>query len=153
MVGTKALLIEVVRRAAYDWVLYRQDSRPSYRGMAMDAYVWLFQEEPGHTLWEERRDRGELGMSFLGICESLGLDPGAIRDGICKLTPHRIRTLGRIPTNRSKKTGCHDSLFGEDLSMVADFPSELKEAIEEPSEDAEMDDDVKMLLGMADEVW
>lgn len=126
MRGTKALLIEVVRRAAYDWVLYREDERPALRVLAADAHMWLFQEGPGHIVWEERRDRGELGMSFLGICESLGLDPDALRQGIEALTPHRIRTLGRIPTNRSKKSGTQEGLFGEDVSMIANFPSGLR---------------------------
>ena len=126
MRGTKSLLIEVIRRAAYDWVLYRQDERPALRSLATDACVWLFQEEPGHTVWEDRKRRGELGMSFLGICESLGLDPDGIREGIKALTPHRIRTLGRIPTNRSKSSGSHDGLFGDDVSLMAQFPTGVK---------------------------
>jgi len=136
--GAKSLLIEVVRRAAYDWVLYRGDSRPALRGLAADARAWLFDELPEHAAWEERKNRGELAMSFLGICESLELDPRAIRVGIQKLTPHHIRTLGRIPTNR-KKNGGQDSLFGEDISMVADFPTELRAVLDDES--GAVDDD------------
>jgi len=135
--------VEVVRRAAYAWVLYRDDSRPALRSLAADACIWLFQEEPGHVLWEERRDCGELGMSFLGICESLGLDPDVVRRGIRSLTPQRIKTLGRIPTNRAHKGGA-DSMFSEEAPMVADLPEELREVLME--EEADMGDDTGEVL-------
>jgi hypothetical protein len=146
-------LVEIIRRASHDWVLYREDDRSALRGLAMDAHAWLFQEGPGHVTWEERRDKGELGMSFLGICESLGLDPHAIRAGIRSLTPHRIRTLGRIPINRSRRGSIQDSLFGEDVSLVADFPSELRGTIDK--EQDSMDDDVREVLlgGTQEDYW
>lgn len=144
--GSKSLLTEIVRRASYDWVLYREDERPSQRALAAEAESWLFLEKPGHPVWEDRKNRGELGMSFLGICEALGLDPDKIRDGIRALTPHKIRTLGRIPTNRSRKGEGRVDAFADDVSMVTDFPAGLKEAISEESDVDSIDDDVKSVL-------
>lgn len=106
----------------------------------------MFLEKPGHPTWEDRKKKGELGMSFLGICEALGLDPDKIREGIRALTPHKIRTLGRIPTNRSRKGEGKVDAFADDVSMVTDFPSGLKDVISEDTDVSSMDEDVKSAL-------
>jgi hypothetical protein len=45
--GCKTLLLEIIRRAAYDWVLYRGSRRMVQKVMAEQAYRWLFLENPG----------------------------------------------------------------------------------------------------------
>ena len=51
----KALLLEVLRRAAHDWVLYRGHSEITKRECAQDAFTWLFKEDEDHTSWKQRR--------------------------------------------------------------------------------------------------
>lgn len=120
------MLVEMIRRAAYDWVLYLEDSKPHLRVLAEDANLWLFEERPGHPAWDKRKAAGELGLSFLGICESLGLDPETVREGVRRLTPHRIRTLGRIPTNRSKPGSRASNSFDDNISDMSELPSGLR---------------------------
>jgi len=93
--GCKALLLEVVRRAAYDWVLYRTSQRLQYKKLAEDAYYWLFVEEPGHQNWTERSMAQKSITSFLSICEVLDLDPEAVRREVKKLTIRNVMHVGR----------------------------------------------------------
>lgn len=92
---SKALLLEIVLRAASDWVLYKSHARMLYREWANDAYVWLFEEEPGHPRWKERRGAGKALTSFIAICEALDYDPDVVRRYIRTLTPQRIMSMGR----------------------------------------------------------
>jgi hypothetical protein len=112
----QALLLEIVRRAAHDWVLYRHHSNLEKRALANQAYTWLFEEEPGHTSWKERdralfrlrADKGEdvleVGTrrltSFLSICEIVGIDPDAVRARARKMTPESITRTGRHAERR-----------------------------------------------------
>ena len=98
--NVRALLLEIVRRAAYDWVMYRGNRRIKLRAFAKDAYVWLFKEKPGHPDWIERGRAGWSPFSFLSICSSLDLDPEEVRFHIRKLTARRIQSMGRPPTMR-----------------------------------------------------
>jgi len=98
--NTRALLLEIVRRAAYDWVMYRGNRRIKLRAFAKDAYVWLFVEKPGHPDWIERGRAGWSAFSFLSICALLDLDPEEVRKHIRLLTPRRIQSMGRPPTVR-----------------------------------------------------
>lgn len=95
----RALLLEVIRRAAHDWVLYRSTRRPE-RVYARNAYVWLFEEEPGHPWWELRQKEGEPLLAFLTICEMLDLDPEYVRSHIRKMTIRDIMKAGRPAENR-----------------------------------------------------
>lgn len=99
----RALLLEVVRRAAHDWVLYRSTRRPE-RVYARNAYVWLFEEEPGHPWWEVRQREGEPLLAFLNICELLDLDPEYVRARIRKMTIRDIMTAGRPAENRRNRS-------------------------------------------------
>jgi len=99
----RALLLEVIRRAAHDWVLYRSTRRPE-RAYAHDAYIWLFEEEPGHPWWELRHKEGEPLLAFLNICEVLDLDPKFVRARIRKMTIRDIMTAGRPAENRRGRT-------------------------------------------------
>jgi hypothetical protein len=93
--GCKTLLLEVIRRAAYDWVLYRSSRRLLHRTLAEQAFRWLFLEGPGTPDWEERKREGKHITSFVVICESLDLDPSAVRRHIRRLTPKNVTSVGR----------------------------------------------------------
>lgn len=98
IVGVRALWIEMVRRAAFDWVLYRNSRKLTKRCLAADAFIWLFIETPGDARWQARIDNdGSPISSFCGICDALGLNPTTLRRGICCLTPAMIRSLGKLP--------------------------------------------------------
>jgi hypothetical protein len=99
-VNVRALLLEIIRRAAYDWVIYRNNRKLDKRKIALDAHIWLFKEKPGHPDWVERKRGGWALFSFLGICEVLDFEPEVVRDRIRKLTPYRIQAMGRPPTRR-----------------------------------------------------
>lgn len=92
---SKALLLEIVLRAAHDWVLYKSHARTMYREWANDAFIWIFEEGPTHPRWKERRASGKLFTSFISICEVLEYDPDIIRRYIRTLTPQRIMSMGR----------------------------------------------------------
>ena len=93
--GCKALLLEIVRRAAYDWVLYRTSGRIQHKKLAEDAYYWLFVEEMGHPRWTERQHSQKAITSFVSICEVLDLDPDAVRQQVRKLTVKNVMSVGR----------------------------------------------------------
>lgn len=99
----RALLLELIRRAAHDWVLYRTSRRMDQRELAQEAFTWLFEERPGHASWEQRRSEGRELTSFLTICELLELDPDFVRERVRKMTPHGIKMAGRPAENRHRK--------------------------------------------------
>jgi len=99
-IACRVLLSEIVRRAAFDWVLYRNSRRLDNRELANDAYAWLFLEEPGHPGWVEKEKSGYILFSFVNICEVLDLDVDEVRKHLRKLTPRDIQTIGRPPTRR-----------------------------------------------------
>lgn len=96
----RVLLLEIVRRAAYDWVLYRNSRRLENRKLANDAYTWLFVEGPGHPHWKQRKTDGYDAFSFISICELLGLDLEEVRARLRTITTRDIQTRGRPPTRR-----------------------------------------------------
>lgn len=98
--NVRALMLEIIRRAAYDWVIYRGNKRLSHRKVARDAFIWLFVEGPGHPDWVEREKAGWSLFSFLSICAALDFDPDSVRASIKKLTPRKIQSMGRPPTRR-----------------------------------------------------
>lgn len=127
----RALLLEVVRRAAHDWVLYRNTRKPE-RAYALDAYVWLFEEgpaedgKPAHPNWELRQREGDPLLAFLTICELLDLDPETVRRRIRAMTIRDIMTAGRPAERRkvSKSEGVEDYSSPRELDIVSlDDPS------------------------------
>lgn len=98
--GCKALLLEIVRRAAYDWVLYRGSSRLQHKQMAELAYHWLFLETPDSQEWKDRAKEGKQVTSFTGICELLGLDVGMVRGYIKRMTAKSVLNGGRPAEKR-----------------------------------------------------
>lgn len=116
--GCKSLLLEVIRRAAYDWVLYRTSTRIVYRKLAEQAFHWLFNEKPGHPDWKEREESGKHITGFVAICNALELDPDAVRIHIKKLTPKNVMSVGRPPEYRRREpalSSSDDSVDGSGL--------------------------------------
>lgn len=99
-IAYRGLLAGVLRRAIFDWVLYRDHPDISRRRVAGEAYIWLFIERPGYPTWKRRLEEHREMLSFLSICESLSLSHDQVRrvaEGVSKMD---IRRLGRPPTNR-----------------------------------------------------
>jgi len=128
--GCRILLVEIVRRAAFDWVTYRDSTRIDRKIIAKDAFNWIFKEGPGHPNWSEQKMFPL--FSFLGICDVLGLDHDYVRACIRKLTYQRIqssgrpKTLRRLPREESiHGVGGYDFLLNADIrfsDLEDDFP-------------------------------
>jgi hypothetical protein len=128
--GSKTLLLEIIRRAAYDYVLYRGNRRLAYRVLADQAYAWLFTERPGTVDWNLRQREGKFITSFEAICEALDLDPDGVRDHVRKLTPRNVMSVGRPAEYRRRDV--FSSSQGEDDAYA--IPGGLIEYTE-PSDD------------------
>lgn len=116
----RALLLELIRRAAHDWVLYRSSSRLAQKELAHDAYVWLFEEGPDHPWWKLRQAEGRALTSFLSVCEQLDIDPEYVRDKVQLLTARGIKMAGRPAERRRKKEGYESSYYFEhSVEMVS----------------------------------
>ncbi|MHA2065370.1 MAG: hypothetical protein ACXABY_13425 [Candidatus Thorarchaeota archaeon] len=141
------MLVEIVRRAAYDWVLYKDSKDRINKSYADEAYEWLFVEEEGDEVWEERVATGTVSTSFLSICDALDLNPDMIRKGITLLTSHRIKTLGRIPSSRKMNSNMWGE-SGEGSDVSVGVPAEL--LIEYDTLDV-VDDGTRYVLGFGSE--
>ncbi len=119
---SKALLLEIVLRAAHDWVLYKGHARTMYREWANDAFTWIFEEGPAHPRWKERRASGKLLTSFIAICEVLDYDPDVIRRYIRTLTPQRIMSMGRPSEYRRRLVQTEE--YADSADVRAFFSSE-----------------------------
>lgn len=113
----RALLLEVVRRAAFDWVLYRSSSKLVNRQLAEGAHNWLFVEEPESSAWVMRSRNGKSLTGFVTICELLDLDPESVRDRIKLLTKQEIMNAGRPAERRKHKNVSEDALHTDDLRV------------------------------------
>lgn len=111
MNGCKALLLEIIRRAAYDWVLYRTSERMQNKKLADDAYNWLFKEGPGHQSWVERSLNKKDITSFMAICEALDLDPETVRNHVRRLTVKNVMSVGRPAEYRRQEWRDDDERF------------------------------------------
>lgn len=112
----RALLLEVIRRAAFDWVLYRTSSKLLNRQIAESAYVWLFSETQSSPMWSLRKRNGKELMGFLTICSTLDLDPEQLRNTIRRMTERDIMGAGRPAERRKYKNG-EEAVHGEDLPV------------------------------------
>jgi len=142
----RALLLEVVRRAVHDWVLYRQHEKPALKVLAHNAYVWLFEECPGHPDWEERHRalfliegeeylvRGGRSLtSFLSICDVVGLDPDVVRERARQMTVQSIMFAGR-PAERRRRRTRDEGVSIEEHGVMVDI--DLNTLDEATSDDA-----------------
>jgi hypothetical protein len=100
-------------------VLYRQHERLELKQLANDAYVWLFEEEPGHPQHEERRTSmlevkredgttelvkgGRMITSFLSICDMVGMSPKVVRERARSMTAKSIMHAGRPAESRNRE--------------------------------------------------
>lgn len=125
----RALLLEIVRRAVYDWVLYRQHDRLELKAIASDAYTWLFEEEPGHPAARRRQREGRGLTSLIAICEVLDLEPEQVRRRAKNMDVRAILTAGRPPEVRRRREVADDSDYQEhgvtgglDVQGIGDDP-------------------------------
>jgi hypothetical protein len=109
----RALFLEVIRRAAHDWVLYRT-SRKEELMLAEAAYVWLFEEDENHPDRYARKTKEAQMMSLAAICDILDVSVETVRARIRKMTVRDIMTTGRPAENRKKRG--RDCLLIEDLT-------------------------------------
>jgi hypothetical protein len=82
--GERLLLASIIRRAAFDIVLYRNAPRLVDRLVGVGAYMWMFKSEHNHF------------TSFLNICELLNQDPEWIREETLKLKKSDVKKYDRI---------------------------------------------------------
>lgn len=129
----RALLLEVVRRAAHDWILYRLHDRLQLRQIAEEAYIWLFEEGPGHSWNRTRKLAGSTITSFLTICDLLDLDPEFVRRRIRDMTAKEIMTAGRPAEHRRRRHAddgpCVEYETGIDLDAL-EGPSDCSSSYE-----------------------
>jgi hypothetical protein len=93
----KYLLVEIVKRAAYDWVLYRNSDKVEQQEIAKEAYTWLFEEDETHAHWAWRIREGKELTAFITICDELDMDVSRIRGYIQRLKPQNILAAGKTP--------------------------------------------------------
>ncbi len=113
----RALLLEVIRRAAYDWVLYRQSSKLQNKQLAENAYHWLFVENEESSSWDLRERGQKIITAFIAICDILDLDPDKVRARVRQLTERDIMGAGRPAERRKAKRGEDDMLAGDEHSV------------------------------------
>lgn len=100
----KALFAGILRRAIFDWILYRGHGSREKRRLAGEAYTWLFVEKPGHSSWA-RRLRGKREMlSFHSICDIVQVSPDTVNRVAGVMTAQDIQKLGRPATRRRVAT-------------------------------------------------
>jgi hypothetical protein len=114
----RALLLEIIRRAAHDWILYRMHDRLHLRQVAEDAYIWLFKEGPRHPWTRVRETHGSTITSFLTICELLDLDPEFVRRKIRGMTVQQIMTAGRPAEHRHRRRRDREEMYVEHSTEV-----------------------------------
>lgn len=79
----------VLRRAVWDFALYRDVKKkkdPERYQLAVEAASWIFSDEVG------TKEEG-CGVTFLYVCEVLGLDPARIRRSTLDLDRDRVSQL------------------------------------------------------------
>lgn len=85
--GEKLLLAAMIRRAAYDIVLFRGNKLIKYKLIWDDAHSWMF------------RERNKNFSSFENICFLLEQDPEEIRRKTMRLTKQDVRKYDIVDTN------------------------------------------------------
>jgi hypothetical protein len=115
----RALLLEVIRRASYDWVLYRTSSKLQSKQLAESAFHWLFVEDEKSKQWQQRSRNGKGMMSFLTICETLDLEPRNVRRRVRELTSKDIMGAGRPAEHRKKPKNSDEAGNSDEHSVYA----------------------------------
>lgn len=83
----KRLMVAVVRRAVWDFVLYRDSKNAEHMGIAAEAAGWLFSDEEDAPEGEDER------YTFVNICSALELDPRYVRECVLRLKRDDIPRL------------------------------------------------------------
>ena len=117
-VRSRALLLEIVKRAIHDWVLYKTHSEITKKTYAREAYVWLFEEDEDHPDFKAREEDDFTITSFLVICEATNLDPDNMRGLIRNLKPCDVMGTGR-PAERRRRSSEDVSIDQHNLSGVS----------------------------------
>lgn len=86
LTSEQKLLLAVMRRAVWDYVLHRTACTADKRYLAEDARRWLF-----NYVEDDLDPRGR--YSFEYACEMLGLDADSVRRGVERLRPEDIQRL------------------------------------------------------------
>jgi hypothetical protein len=115
----RALLLEVIRRASYDWVLYRTSSKLQSKQLAESAYHWLFIEDEKSKQWQQRSRNGKGLLSFLAICDTLDLEPRNVRRYVRELTSKDIMGAGRPAEHRKKPKNSDEATSSDEHSVYA----------------------------------
>lgn len=113
----RALLLEIIRRASYDWVLYRTSSKLPNRLLADSAFHWLFVEEPVSATGELRQRNGKALTGFVNICDLLEIDPEKVRAKVRTMTTRDIMGAGRPAERRKHKGSSDDAMHSDDLRV------------------------------------
>jgi hypothetical protein len=113
----RALLLEVIRRAAYDWVLYRSSSKLPNRQLAESSFIWLFVETPESATGELRHRNGKDLTGFVNICDLLEIDPEKVRAKVRTMTIRDIMGAGRPAERRKHKGSSDDAMHSDDLRV------------------------------------
>lgn len=82
LVPEQRLLLAVLRRAVWDYVLYRESVDTAKHQLSVEAQEWLFSDVDE---W----------MSFMFICKSLDINPSRIRRYADIITRKEIENVGR----------------------------------------------------------
>lgn len=109
----RALLLEIIRRASFDWVLYRNSSKLVMKALAEEAHHWLFLEDEGSQSWVFRARTGKGLLAFLTICDTLDLEPKTVRARVRELTERDIMGAGR-PAERRKARHGDEPMSGDE---------------------------------------
>ncbi len=109
----RALLLEVIRRASYDWVLYRNSSKLPNKLLAESAFHWLFVENESSPVWTQRERNGKGMMSLIAICDALDIEPSSVRRRARELTEKDIMGAGR-PAERRKTKQNEDAMSSDE---------------------------------------
>lgn len=124
--GCRVLLFEMLKRAIYDWILYRDSRRLSHKVIAQEAYLWLFEESPTGILHAQRKSCGRVATSFHAVCAALDLNPEQVRARACEITSKQVLNLGRPRIHRRRKdahteenSGVGEVLHLEELQSAA----------------------------------
>lgn len=90
VVPERLLLVAVLRRAIYDFVLYRElTHNEKYNELYQDAASWLF--------WDGRETTDDLGRwTYRYVCSALELNYRAIRKRSLQLTREDLKRLSVV---------------------------------------------------------
>lgn len=88
MTPEQRLIAGMLRRAIWDFALYKDDPNHDHYEYAVDAAGWIFFEG-------DEFDPGDERLTFIQACQMLGLDYQHVRKATLKLTREQIEKMNR----------------------------------------------------------